>query len=205
MKSTIESPPSPADPDQSFWQRVGPALGAALWVGWVIVVQEVIGDTLPVVGNVIFMPLWLVAYYAQGLLVGRFARRNPLTCRLSVAGVTRLGLVSALWTSVVFSLVVMIAGVALSTALTAGAALVTLPLMLAGGLLDIGLNVTLTTLGAWLYAWLDRRWLRYVSCGVIALCLLVFCVMLGGATAALYFWGGSLLQWGSRLLQPLVK
>ncbi|MBE3145374.1 MAG: hypothetical protein IMZ61_15855, partial [Planctomycetes bacterium] len=90
-------------------------------------------------------------------------------------------------------------------ALTAGAALVTLPLMLAGGLLDIVLNVTLTTLGAWLYACLDRRWLRYVSGGVIALCLLVFCMMLGAAAAALYLWGGSLLQWGSRLFQPLLK
>jgi len=189
----------------SFWQRSGPALKAALLVSWVIVMQEIIGDALPVVGNAVFMPLWLGAYYVQGLLVGHFARRNPPTSRLSVAGVTRLGLVSALCTSVVFSLVVMIAGVALSTAMTVGAALVTFPLMLAGGLLDIVLNVSLTTLGAWLYAWLDRRWLSYLSCGVIALCLLVFCVTLGGAAAALYFWGGSLLQWGSHLFQPLIK
>jgi hypothetical protein len=200
VKTTAVTPAS-----LSLWQRSGPALKAALLVSWVIVMQEVIGDALPVVGNAVFMPLWLEAYYVQGLLVGHFARRSSPTSRLSVAGVTRLGLVSALWTSVVFSLVVMIAGVALSTAMTAGAALVTFPLMLAGGLLDIVLNVSLTTLGAWLYAWVDRRWLRYLSCGVIALCLLVFCGTLGGAAAALYFWGGSLLQWGSHLFQPLIK
>jgi len=198
--------PTPATPASlSFWQRSGPALKAALLVSWVLVVQEIIGDALPVVGNAIFLPLWLALYYIQGLLVGYFSRRNANTRLLGAAGVARLGLVSALWTSVVFSLIVMIAGIALSSAVTAGVALVTLPLIVGGSLLDFVTNVTLTVLGAWLYAWLDRRWLSCVSCGVIAICLLVFGAMLAAAGAAIYFWGGSLLQWGSHLLQPFFK
>ena len=197
MKPTPESP--------SFWQRGGPALQAALLVSWVLVVQEIIGDVLPVVGNAIFLPLWLAVYYIQGLLVGYFARRNTNTRTLGAAGVARLGLVSALWTSVVFSLIVMIAGIALSAAATAGAALITLPLIVGGSLLDFVTNVTLTVLGAWLYAWLDRRWLSCISCAVIALCVVVFAALLAAVGAVVYFWGGSLLQWASRLLQPLFK
>jgi len=195
--------PTPESP--SFWQRGGPALQAALLVSWVLVVQEIIGDVLPVVGNAIFLPLWLAVYYIQGLLVGYFSRRNTNTRMLGAAGVARLGLVSALWTSVVFSLIVMIAGIALSAAATAGAALITLPLIVGGSLLDFVTNVTLTVLGAWLYARLDRRWLSCISCAVIALCAVVFAAMLAAVGAAVYFWGGSLLQWASRLLQPLFK
>jgi hypothetical protein len=194
---------TPASP--SFWQRSGPALQAALLVSWILVVQEIIGDVLPVVGNAVFLPLWLAVYYIQGLLVGYFARRSPQTHNLTAAGVARLGLVSALWTSVVFSLIVMAAGIALSSAVTAGAALITLPLIVGGNLLDFVTNVTLTVLGAWLYAWLDRRWLSCASCGFIALCGLVFAALLAAAGAAVYFWGGSLLQWASHLLQPLFK
>jgi hypothetical protein len=200
MKPTTDTPASP-----SFWQRSGPALKAALLVSWVLVVQEIIGDALPVIGNAIFLPLWLAVYYIQGLLVGYFARRSPETRQLSAAAVARLGLVSALWTSVVFSLIVMITGIVLSSTATAGLALLTLPLIVGGSLLDFVTNVSLTVLGAWLYAWLNQGWLTCVSCGVIAILLLVFVTMLAGAGAAIYFWGGSLLHWISQQLQLLLK
>jgi hypothetical protein len=171
----------PPEPDlqagQAFGRRLGPALTAALMISWLLVLQEIMSDLLPFFGSLLTLPAWMFLYYLQGLLVGYLARRDPGARSHSTLHVTGLGIVSAFWSGIVISSVISLLGLGLSTLLTAGAAALTIPLMLPGMLLDFFLNLVLTTLGAWIYAHRSGRHLLGISCSIGLLLTIAYCML----------------------------
>jgi hypothetical protein len=177
MNSAIEPSSNPPTPP-SFWQRIGPALSAALVVSWVLILQEIVSDFLPLIGSTVLLPIWMFIYYLQGLLVGWFSRQDPRTQDRSPWGIAGLGSISALWTGLVMSGIVSLVSFAVQFVITAGAAVFTLPLTLGGTILDLILNMFFTSLGAWLYAKRNGRQLGQISCLVGISTLMVYCLVL---------------------------
>jgi hypothetical protein len=179
--------------EPSLWLRLGPALSAAVILIPLLVVQELVSDLLPFFGSLLTLPLWMFLYYLQGLLVGWFARRDPRTSARSAAGLMGLGALSAFWSGVVFSTVIALTSLALGTLLTVGAALIKIPIVLSGSLIDILLNFLFASLGAWIYARRQGQRLTGVSCLVGLTGLLGYCLVVGALAAVLALGGFNFL------------
>jgi hypothetical protein len=162
----------------TLWQRLGPALSAAVCISWVLILQEIMSDLIPFFGSLFTLPIWIFLYYIQGLLTGYFAKRDPNTQNLSIFRKIGMGLISAVWSGVVFSAILAILGLGVSSVLTAGAAIVTLPLTIAGSALDIFLNLFFCGLGVWIYSNRNGKHLIGPSCAIMAMISVGYCLVL---------------------------
>jgi hypothetical protein len=178
----------------SLWHRLGPALSAALLISWLLVLQEIMSDVLPFFGSLVTLPLWMFTYYLQGLLVGYLARRDPRTRDDSHLQVLGLGVVSAFWSGVVISAIISLVGLAASTLLTAGAAAMTIPLMIPGTILDIFLNLVFTTLGAGIFARRQGQHIGSISCTIGILMVVTYCMVVAIFIVVLAAGGFQFLQ-----------
>ena len=180
----------------SWWSKLSPGVKAALAVAGPIVLLEVLSDLLPAVGYLVALPLAIVTYTVQGLLVGWFLKNDPRYASAGPGASLRAAAVSAFWSGVVLSNAVTLIDTLLLTVVTLGGVLVGLPLALVTTLVDIALNFILTLLGAWLYRRFSGRRLLAVSCTVMGLALVGLCLV--GAVAA-----GTLAVSGVGLLRGL--
>jgi hypothetical protein len=183
MKEVLTKSPYQLNPNtstlDSWWNHLSPGLKAAIVVGVVIVLLEVLSDVLPVIGFVVTIPIAIITYYIQGILVGRFLKHD-LRFPDPQAGIyLRSGLISALWTSVVISTAVALIDAVFLTSLTFGAFLATVPLLLVSSLADLVFNVIFTTLGAWSYSRFASWGLVEISCAILILALSSFCLAVG--------------------------
>lgn len=184
-----------------FWQRAGPALRAALAMLPLLVLQELVSDLLPVVGSLVSLPVWMFLYYLQGLLVGYWSGKDSRTAGFSAGKMLGQGALSAFWSGVVFSTVISLVSLAVSSLLTLGAALIKIPFVLTGSLLDMLLNLVFCSLGAWVYAQRRGRRLTGVSCLVGMGGLVGYCLVVGALGAVLALGGFQFL--GPQLKQYL--
>ncbi len=170
---------------QSGWRSLGPDLRAALVVAVAVVAMETVSDLLPLVGFLVTIPVAVIVYFFQGLLVGRFLRGNDRAAGLGPAAYARMGLRSALWTGALLSPLVALASTALLTPVTVGLALAAIPAVFGSGLVDLLLNLGFTSLGAW---WLARSGGKITAgkaCVGIAAALLVAWIAVAVVTAGL--------------------
>lgn len=122
---------------------------AALWVSWAVAILEVASTTLPVIGYLITLPLAVIVYAVQGVLVGRFIRQDERFAGSGPAVFARQGAVSALWTSLGVSTILIVLTEAAMTPVTLGASLAGLPAVLASSLGDLLVNLLVTGLFTW--------------------------------------------------------
>jgi hypothetical protein len=182
----IEKQSSSAD---EWWEKLSPGLKAALLVGIIVVGLEFVSDILPAIGFIITVPVAIIVYYVQGILAGRYVRRDPRYAPASSGVYLRQGAVSAFWTALVISTAVTVIDMVVLTPLTVGAILVALPVTLVSSLIDVGLNFFFTMLGAWFYSRFSTAGLAGISCTVIAMTMVVLCLA-GVVLAGLLVFGG---------------
>ena len=167
--------PNPSSPG-AWWDNLSPGLRAAIVVSWMVILLEVLSDVVPVIGFFITIPFAVITYYVQGLMAGRFLRHDPRFPNPGAGLYLRAGLVSAFWTSVVFSTAVTVIDALFLSSVTLGAFLATIPLVLASALVDLLLNLFFTTLAAWLYSRFNGRALAGFSCAILALAFAGLCL-----------------------------
>lgn len=175
-----------ANSTKSGWNSLTPDLRAALLVSPAIVLYELLSSLVPVLGFTITLPLALATYLVQGLLVGRLAKMEASSVLMTRLSYARLGTLSGVWTSVFVSNAVTLIVLLIATPVSLGAFLLGLPAILAASLLDICLNVVISTLGAWLYAQLGGKWAVGLSCflGLIGFALSCSLVAIAAILAA---------------------
>jgi hypothetical protein len=154
-----------------------PDLKAAIAVAIFFIGFEILGDLLPFVGYLITFPLTLVIYYFQGLLTGYFIKRDFRYLSTSSWRYALMGFTSSLWTGIILATILSILSYVVTTPATFGLSLAELPFTLLTTLLDLVLNLIITTLAAWLFGLLNRTAFTGVSC-----LLLIF--LLGSACLA---------------------
>jgi hypothetical protein len=164
---------------------MSPALKSALWVSWVVVLLELVSSLLPGIGYIITLPFTLLTYTTQGILTGHFTARNPNFRAASSGDYLRQGALSAVWTSVVFSTGVTLLIELILTPVTAGFSLVALPPVIISSLVDLGLNLALTALFAWVYARFGFRWSIVASCAAALIGSTIFACMGAGIIGVL--------------------
>ncbi len=137
-------------PIRHEWDQIAPDLRAALVVALFIILLEVVGDAIPVVGWLAALPFSIPVYLFQGILTGAFSRGAPGRPRRRTWIVLGLGARSAVWTGAL-SLAAGLVTAAALLPVSLGASLVSLPVILASFGVDFGLNLVFSILGAWIY------------------------------------------------------
>ncbi len=170
-------------------KRYRPDVRAALVVSPVVILLEILSDVIPGIGYALTVPIAIVTYYVQGVLTGRYLRQDPRYVAARPGEYARLGLLSAVWTGVVLSNIVTLIDFVVLTPLSLGAILIGLPLVLASSVIDMALNLALTTLGAWLYGRLGNNRIAGVSCVLMGMMVFFACILGAAATAAIV-WAG---------------
>jgi hypothetical protein len=161
----------------SGWDSLPPDLKAAIAVAILFIGFEVLGDLLPFVGYLITFPVSLVIYYIQGVLTGIFIKRDSKYLSTSSWGYARMGFTSSLWTGIILALILTFLSYLVTTPATLGLSLAELPFTLLTSLIDLVLNLIITTLAAWLFGLLNRTVLTGASC-------LILIFLLGSACLA---------------------
>jgi hypothetical protein len=174
-------PVSQLNTSQPGWYRLKPEVRAAILVSPAIILFEILSSLAPVAGFAITFPLALATYLVQGFLVGRLAAPGPLR----KTGYMRLGALSGVWTGAVLSTAVTLVVLIIATPVSLGTFLLGLPAILAASLLDIGFNISLSALGAWLYAQLGGKMAAGLSCLLGLAGLSLTCGLTGGAAVLL--------------------
>jgi hypothetical protein len=154
-----------------------PDLKAAMAVAIFFIGFEILGDLLPFVGYLITFPITLVIYYFQGLLTGYFIKRDSRYLTASSWRYAFMGLTSSLCTGLVLAVILATLSYVVTTPATLGLSLAELPFTLLTTLLDLVLNLIITTLAAWLFGLLNRTVLTGASC-------LILIFLLGSACLA---------------------
>ncbi len=186
IHSELQIPESPARAQNTGWSSIRPDVRAALLVSPVIILCELVTSLVPVLGYALTLPLALATYLVQGFLAGRFTREDPAFAPARAGECARRGALSGLWTSLLVSNLITLIVLLAAAPLTLGTFLLGLPALIAGSLLDVGLNACLSALGAWLYAVLGGKWAAGLSCllGLIGLGLTCSLVTAAGLLAA---------------------
>jgi hypothetical protein len=153
--------------DNSGWDSLRPDIKAAIAVAIFFIGFEVLGDLLPLVGYLITFPVTLVIYYVQGLLTGIFMKKNPKYLSSGPWGYARMGFTSSIWTGIILALILSLLSYLVTTPATLGLSLAELPFTLLTSLLDLVLNLIITTLAAWLYRLLNRAAFVRISCLIL--------------------------------------
>jgi hypothetical protein len=148
----------------SWWQGLAPDWKGALAVTGFLILLGILSDALPGLGFIFGLPFTILLYYIQGVLVGRYARRNPAYRAKNYFG---LGMKSGLWTSLVIGSIFTLITLAIQYTLTLGTAVALVPLVIAQSLFEIFMNVTFSGLGAWLYGLFGGARLIWASAGII--------------------------------------
>ena len=76
-KGKLELPLKETSPGPSWWEGLSPDWKGALAVTVVLVGLGFLSDLIPGLGFIFGLPFTILVYYIQGVLVGRYARRNP--------------------------------------------------------------------------------------------------------------------------------
>jgi hypothetical protein len=148
----------------SWWQSLAPDWKAALVVTVFLVMLGFLSDLIPGLGFVFTLPFTFLVYYIQGVLVGRYARRNPV---YQGKKFFLLGMKSGLFTSLVIGSIFTLITLVIQYTLTLGAAVALIPLIIAQSLFEIFMNVTFSGLGAWLYGSIGGARLLWISAGIV--------------------------------------
>jgi len=163
----IERPSKPvteASSTPSWWESLAPDWKGALVVTVLLVILGFLSDLIPGLGFIFSLPFTILVYYIQGVLVGRYARQNPA---YQSKKYFPLGMKSGLWTSLVIGSIFTLITMAIQYALTLGAAVALVPLIIAQSLFEIFMNVTFSGLGAWLYGLVGGARMLWISVGVV--------------------------------------
>jgi len=180
----------------SWWQQRSPAFRAAVLIGAAVLVLQAIDASG--VGALFSAPFHVAAYFAQGLMVGKYMRDDP---RYYQASYVRQGFISALW-RIAIGIGIAIFLLFVGGIVTAGVGLALFPILIATTIFADVLNVGLTGLGAWIYGKTGGKNLALISVGVFLAGTLLACglavVMLAivgvSAWATIsYFWPGVIL------------
>ena len=163
-KGMVEKPETTASAPPSWWQSLAPDWKGALAATVFLVGLGFLSDLIPGLGFLFTLPFTILVYYLQGVLVGRYARHSLAYQRKKYF---LLGMKSGLWTSLVIGSIFTLITLAIQNALTLGAAVALVPLVIAQSLFEIIMNVTFSGLGAWLYGLLGGARLLWVSVGVV--------------------------------------
>ena len=164
-----------------WWNKLNPGLRAAIYIALVVISLELLSAVIPVVGFLVTIPIAIVIYYLQGILVGSLVRKDPRYTHATPGVYALQGLSSAFWTGVVLSTLVDIIFFIIATPITFGTILIGFPAILASSLVDIELNLGFTVLGAWFYYLYRGGGLIGVSCLVLTLimaCLFIISAIL---------------------------
>jgi hypothetical protein len=160
----LDKPTAEASLSPSWWQSLAPDWKGALAATVFLVGLGFLSDLIPGLGFLFTLPFTILVYYLQGVLVGRYARHSPTH---QGKRYILLGMKSGLWTSLVIGSIFTLITLAIQNALTLGAAVALVPLVIAQSLFEIIMNVTFSALGAWLYGLLGGARLLWVSIGVV--------------------------------------
>ena len=172
--------------NKSGWDSLRPDLKAAISVAIFFIGFEVLGDLLPFMGYLITFPVTLVIYYLQGLLTGLFIRKDPKYLSTGPWSYARTGFISSIWTGIILSLILSLLSYLVTTPATLGLSLAELPFTLLTSLLDLVLNLIISTFAAWLYGLLNRAAFARISCLILIFVLGSACladILLGVGTA----------------------
>lgn len=149
----------------SWLQQLAPPLRAAVIIAGVVFALQLFDTISGSVGFFFSAPFHVVAYFAQGLLVGRYIREDP---SYPQEDYIKQGIISALWRIGIgigiYILLLIVAGV-----VTFGGAIFLIPLLLIVSLLASLFNIGLTGLGAWIYGRTGGKDLVGISIGIIVL------------------------------------
>jgi hypothetical protein len=159
------------DKNTSAGYRLRPDLKAAITVAIFYIGFEILGDLIPFAGYLITFPVSLVIYYFQGILTGLFIKSDPKYLSKSSWSYAFLGFTSSLWTGVILALILTLLSYLVTTPATLGLSLAELPFTLVTSLLDLVLNLILTTLAAWLFGLLNRATFTGISCLILIFAL----------------------------------
>jgi len=148
----------------SWWHRLAPDWKGALVVTVFLVGLGFVSDAIPGLGFLFTLPFTILVYYIQGVLVGRYARRNAAYRRKKFFW---LGMKSGLWTSLVIGSMFTLITLLIQYTLTLGTAVALIPLVFAQTVFEIIMNVTFSGLGAWLYGLFGGARLIGISAGIV--------------------------------------
>jgi hypothetical protein len=177
---SADLPANQLAPSPGATHPMSPALKSALWVVWAVIVLELISTLVPGIGFFVTLPISIITYAVQGILTGIFTRQNPNFPDATPGAYVRLGALSAIWTAVVFSTIVTFLVELILTPMTAGFSMVGLPPVLIGSLVDLALNIAITSLFAWIYGRYGIGWAITLSCAMGILgSLILSCFALG--------------------------
>ena len=157
-------PAAETSPVLSWWQKLAPDWKGALVMTVFLVSLGFVSDAIPGLGFLFTLPFTILLYYIQGVLVGRYARRNTAYRRKKFFW---LGMKSGLWTSLVIGSIFTLITLLIQYTLTLGTAVALIPLVIAQTLFEIIMNVTFSGLGAWLYGLFGGARLIWVSAGIV--------------------------------------
>ena len=166
-KSVSQLPIKTTGKNTSGRDSLPPDLKAAIAVAIFFLGFEILGDLLPFVGYLITFPVTLVIYYIQGVLTGIFIKRDSKYLSTSSWGYARMGFTSSLWTGIILALILSLLSYLVTTPATMGLSLAELPFTLLTSLIDLVLNLILTTLAAWLFGLLNRAAFTGISCLIL--------------------------------------
>lgn len=161
----------------TFWQKLGPALRAAILTSFVVSGIQSLSSLFPGLGFAFSAPFAVIAYYAQGIVTGKLAKSDPRYQHSNVGHYARLGVISAVWTSLVISTILTIIVLSFEFALTIGSIAVLIPVILVSRLADIFLNVCFSALGAWMYGRSGGKGILGISIGVLGCGISLACLL----------------------------
>jgi hypothetical protein len=165
------------DPEGSWWGNLPPDFRSALIVTLAIFIIGLLSDLVPGLGFLVSIPFSILTYYLQGVLTGRFAKRDP---RYAQRKFFLLGLRSGFWTGVVFSTIFTLIALAIQFTFTLGTALAYIPLILTQSMMDILLNLFFSGLGAWLFQKMGGKRMILASIGIVGCgSMLALAIILG--------------------------
>jgi hypothetical protein len=145
------------------WNSILPDLRAALAVALFVIVLEVVGDVIPVAGWFATLPFDIPVYLFQGILAGVFYRQAAHGFTPRAWNYLGIGARSALWTGLI-SLVTAFVTVLAMLPVSLGAVLVGLPAVGGSFVVDLGLNLVFSALGAWIYSLTGGRRASGIAC-----------------------------------------
>lgn len=169
--------------------HITPAIKSAICVTPFVIGLEALSSLIPGIGYILGLPVSIVVYFCQGALAVWFWQNQNREFPQTLWSGIRQGLVSALWSGLVISTVVTVGSLLVETLVTAGTVLVGVPAILASSLVDIGLNLIFSVMGAWVYTSTGKTGLMRGSCilfslgagGILLIILGLWAAITGGA------------------------
>jgi hypothetical protein len=159
-----------------WFKNLDPSLKASLTVIIAIIILVAIESAVPLAGCIGSLPLGIIAYATQGILVVNYARERG---GYVDADFTRLAIKSALWT-ILFGTVLRILGAVVATGMTFGVFLTAVPFYIIAALVGSVVPLLVTLLFAYLQA---RNVLPKLSIGlliaILGLAAMISCCLMG--------------------------